>query len=267
MVLRKGMEMPLVGNVQEQLLHLGYDPGRLDNVFDDYTEKAVKAYQEEAGLPVTGIVDARTWRALFGGRGMPENFFGPLGYLRSRAKPRVSEGYRIVVDRRVRRLRLYRGSSTLGDYPVAVGKPSTPTPVGNWSILNKRINPGGVFGTRWLQFTHRGHGIHGTNNPGSIGKAVSMGCVRMFNRHVETIYPLVDVGTPVTVVDGGLHGSSGGGSSGGSKPAGLGRMHTVRRGENLWAIARRYGTTVQALMAANNLSSTVIYPGQVLRIP
>jgi lipoprotein-anchoring transpeptidase ErfK/SrfK len=61
------------------------------------------------------------------------------------------------------------------------------------------MNPGGAFGARWMRF-YNGYGIHGTNNPASIGKAVSNGCVRMFNRDVIQVYSKVDYGTPVRIV-------------------------------------------------------------------
>ncbi|CCF15163.1 putative L,D-transpeptidase YkuD domain protein [Brevibacillus laterosporus GI-9] len=43
------------------------------------------------------------------------------------------------------------------------------------------------------------YGIHGTNNPASIGKYVSHGCIRMYNRDVETLAKLVPIGTPVYI--------------------------------------------------------------------
>lgn len=43
--------------------------------------------------------------------------------------------------------------------------------------------------------------------------------------------------------------------------------HKVRRGETLWAIARKHGVTVTALQEANHLSSSKIKPGQTLSIP
>lgn len=53
-----------------------------------------------------------------------------------------------------------------------------------------------------------------------------------------------------------------------SAPAESGSMvHVVQAGENLFRISLRYGTTVQAIMAANNLTSTTIYVGQRLVIP
>ncbi len=42
--------------------------------------------------------------------------------------------------------------------------------------------------------------IHGTNNPSSIGKAVSLGCIRMYNRDIEIIFPLVSLGTIVYII-------------------------------------------------------------------
>jgi L,D-transpeptidase ErfK/SrfK len=45
-----------------------------------------------------------------------------------------------------------------------------------------------------------GYGIHGTNNPKSIGKAVSHGCVRMYNTDVIEVYERTPVGTPVTII-------------------------------------------------------------------
>jgi lipoprotein-anchoring transpeptidase ErfK/SrfK len=45
-----------------------------------------------------------------------------------------------------------------------------------------------------------GVGIHGTNNPSSIGGPVSHGCIRMFNKDVIELSKLVPVGTQVTIV-------------------------------------------------------------------
>lgn len=45
-----------------------------------------------------------------------------------------------------------------------------------------------------------GYGIHGTNEPGLLGQAVSHGCVRMLNQDIEALYPLVAIGTPVNII-------------------------------------------------------------------
>lgn len=86
-------------------------------------------------------------------------------------------------------------------YPVAVGKISTPTPPGDWKIVFKSVNPGGPFGVRWMRLSipWGGYGIHGTNNPKSIGKAVSHGCIRLYNEDVIVVYRQTPVGTPVHI--------------------------------------------------------------------
>lgn len=87
-------------------------------------------------------------------------------------------------------------------YPIALGKPETPSPVGDLVVINKYKNWGSGFGTRWigLNVPWGTYGIHGTNRPHSIGQDASHGCFRMLNRHVEELYELVDVGTKVTVL-------------------------------------------------------------------
>lgn len=87
-------------------------------------------------------------------------------------------------------------------YPIALGKPETPTPVGEWKIINKYKNWGKGFGTRWLGLNVPWgiYGIHGTNRPHSIGDDASHGCIRMLNRHVEELYEFVPIGTKVIIV-------------------------------------------------------------------
>lgn len=95
---------------------------------------------------------------------------------------------------------LYKDGKYVKYYPIAIGKPSTPTPTGKFTIINKAINPGGPFGVRWLGLSKKGYGIHGTNNPSSIGKAVSNGCIRMYNKDVLELANMVPIGTVVTII-------------------------------------------------------------------
>ncbi|MFZ5986561.1 MAG: L,D-transpeptidase [Bacillota bacterium] len=110
--------------------------------------------------------------------------------------------YKIVINTAARTLTLYKNGKWFKSYPVAVGKKATPTPKGTFKIKNKAVNPGGPFGARWMGLTAPGgsYGIHGTNNPSSIGKAVSNGCVRMYNKDVIELFNLVPVGTTVQIV-------------------------------------------------------------------
>ena len=108
----------------------------------------------------------------------------------------------ILVEIKKVRLTLYRHGKVLKTYPVAVGKPSTPSPVGEWKIVHKGGKWGGGFGDRWLGLNVPWgiYGIHGTNMPASIGRAASHGCIRMFNHNVRELYALVKIGTPVHII-------------------------------------------------------------------
>lgn len=107
--------------------------------------------------------------------------------------------YSIRVNLSARRLTLYQNGSPVKSYPVGIGKMLTPTPTGTYTIVSKSPNPGGPFGAMWMGLSKPHYGIHGTNNPSSIGKIVSHGCIRMFNRDVLQLSRLVPIGTPVTI--------------------------------------------------------------------
>lgn len=117
---------------------------------------------------------------------------------------------RIVVSFPDRKLALVEGDHAIKVYDIAVGKPSTPSPAGEFQIVNHIPNPtwygpgkvvgpgaGNPVGTRWMGLSAAGYGIHGTNAPSSIGKAASHGCIRMRNRDVEELFELVGVGVTV----------------------------------------------------------------------
>ena len=110
--------------------------------------------------------------------------------------------YNITVNVTARELTLFKEGKLFKTYPIAVGKPSTPTPKGNFTIINKAYNPGGPFGSRWLGLSapNGDYGIHGTNNPSSISKAVSNGCIRTYNSNIIELYNLAPIGTPVKIV-------------------------------------------------------------------
>ena len=113
---------------------------------------------------------------------------------------------RIVVSIPDRKLMLLEGEQVLKIYDVAVGAAATPSPHGEFTIVTRAINPvwknvppgpRNPVGTRWLGLSIKGYGIHGTNAPGSIGKAASHGCIRMRNRDVEELFGLVSTGVAV----------------------------------------------------------------------
>ena len=91
------------------------------------------------------------------------------------------------------------GQELLALYPVAAGKEVAPP---SESIVTSRVvspNGGeGALGTRGLQLTDQ-FAIHGTNQPDLIGENVSMGCLRMKNEDIETLFPYIPLGTPFFV--------------------------------------------------------------------
>lgn len=119
----------------------------------------------------------------------------------------------IIVNLKDRRLALVENGLVEAVYPVAVGKSSTPSPTGTFTIVNHVINPtyyhhGVVIppgpenpvGNRWMGLSVAGYGIHGTNAPRSIGKAASHGCIRMGRRDLERLFAQVRVGDTVEII-------------------------------------------------------------------
>ncbi|MBT2678378.1 L,D-transpeptidase family protein [Bacillus sp. ISL-35] len=107
--------------------------------------------------------------------------------------------YSISVSLTSKRLSLYRAGKLVKTYPVGIGKMLTQTPVGEFVIVNREPNPGGPYGVMWLSLSKLGYGIHGTNNPASIGKSVSKGCIRMQNKDVLELARQVPNGTRVAI--------------------------------------------------------------------
>lgn len=119
----------------------------------------------------------------------------------------------IVVSLEDRKLAVVEDGQVRKVYTVAIGKPSTPSPVGTFTIRRRVKNPvyqhdgkliqpgpGNPVGTRWMGLSVKGYGIHGTNEPKSIGKAASHGCIRMARKDLEEMYEMVTVGDTVELV-------------------------------------------------------------------
>ena len=121
---------------------------------------------------------------------------------------------RVVVSLTDRKLALLVDGEIVRVFPVAVGAPASPSPVGRFTIVNrlsdptyyrpgKVIGPGpsNPLGTRWLGLDRKGDGIHGTDEPQSIGYARSHGCIRLRNEDVQELFPLLRVGDRVELHD------------------------------------------------------------------
>jgi lipoprotein-anchoring transpeptidase ErfK/SrfK len=129
------------------------------------------------------------------------------------------------VDKGAYTLDVYLDKTFVKSFPVGLGAEDS-TPTGTWQVANKLVNPtyypprgGGIIaaddpknplGERWIGLTgisgsavgQERYGVHGTIEPESIGKSVSLGCVRLKNEDVEVVYDyLVEKHSTVTIVE------------------------------------------------------------------
>jgi len=140
-------------------------------------------------------------------------------HLHSFPNPGTGED-KIIINKSNNTLYFYRGGELYKTYPVATGKKPQYTPEGSFKIANKVEDLGGELkeqlGICWMglsvpcendnraDFDNRAplgkkYGIHGTNEPDSIGRYASGGCIRMSNEQAVELFALVNVGTPVEI--------------------------------------------------------------------
>jgi len=118
----------------------------------------------------------------------------------------------VLVSLADRKLAVLENGKLLRTFPVSVGAPNSPSPVGEFQIVNRVSNPTyyrpGVMiapgsdspiGPRWVGLSRKGYGIHGTNEASSIGKARSHGCIRLRNGDIKQFFAMVRVGDTVEI--------------------------------------------------------------------
>jgi lipoprotein-anchoring transpeptidase ErfK/SrfK len=118
-----------------------------------------------------------------------------------------------VVDLSDRELTYYKGGEEVLTSVVAIGTSRNPTPTGHFYITDNvtMANPNSPWGPHAFGLSARSDtiteynggdgivGIHGTNRPGSIGNAASLGCVRLPNDVITHLHELIAIGTPVEI--------------------------------------------------------------------
>lgn len=129
-------------------------------------------------------------------------------------KPAASHsvGRTVVVSIPDRKLAVIENGNVIATFSVAVGAQATPSPSGQFQIVNRVSNPnyyrpGAVIpsgkdnpvGTRWVGLSQKGYGIHGTNARKSVGHAASHGCIRLRNRDMELLFAMLQVGDAVEI--------------------------------------------------------------------
>lgn len=185
-----------VEEVQLALANLGYYQGTINGKLDEETRRAIRSFQKAIGLAEDGQIKYHLWVKLAQMTEIKET-----KTVDSKITPPGGE-VSIVIDTFRRKLIIMNDGKPYAQFPIAIGKTDTPSPLGTWKIINKSVNWGTGFGTRWmgLNVPWGVYGIHGTDKPWSIGSLASHGCFRMFNKDVETIYPWIKHGTPVYVI-------------------------------------------------------------------
>lgn len=197
------------------LHYLGYDTNPNSWIYNYNTSKIVEWFQHIHGLKIDGLTGVNTLRVINEELNR-KNIVIPD--FESLVKKRLSNSYWIIIDKDTNVLLLYKGNKLVKRYPVATGSQPNKTPEGVFKIIKKAKNPhwgggrkgkpvkGGdpknPLGTRWLGLSYGDgllYGIHGTNNPQSIGKHVSNGCIRMHNKDVEELYNIVSKDTKVLI--------------------------------------------------------------------
>jgi lipoprotein-anchoring transpeptidase ErfK/SrfK len=138
---------------------------------------------------------------------------GSRGWIHSDFVTLKKTPFRVEIDISDRRLRVFRAGRRVLTVPVAVGKPSTPTPRGRFAIAETVVtnHPTGFLGpvvlpitgySRVLNEFAGGDGrvaLHGTSLPQLIGGRVSNGCIRMRNRDIVRVSRLAKPGTPLLI--------------------------------------------------------------------
>lgn len=137
---------------------------------------------------------------------------GTTGWVRAADVATTKLRVRIVVDVSAHELTLYRAGHVVLRSPAAIGKPSTPTPLGTFFVTQRFVvdPPTGAYGPRALGISAFSNvlrswrdggpiGIHGTDETFSIGKPVSHGCVRLPNDLIIKLFAVTPLGTPVVI--------------------------------------------------------------------
>jgi lipoprotein-anchoring transpeptidase ErfK/SrfK len=136
---------------------------------------------------------------------------GSIGYVRPAAVSVHRVATRIAVDLSRRTLELYRRGKLVLRTPVAVGSSASPTPIGRFYVDQRfrLTDPNGPYGPAALGVSAYSDvltdwpgggpiGIHGTNQPWTIGYAASHGCIRVPNATMRRLVA-VAAGTPVVI--------------------------------------------------------------------
>ncbi len=138
---------------------------------------------------------------------------GSTGWIKAADVTLSHHDFKIIVELNAHKITVMKGTATVLSEPVGVGRSTAPTPGGKFYIkeLLQPPNPNTVYGPYAYGLsgfsdaftTFNGGeaviGIHGNNDPSSLGKDVSAGCIRMSNTGITTLAKMLPLGVPVEI--------------------------------------------------------------------
>jgi len=164
------------------------------------------------GIPIVAWVERVSAGGRWGLVELPYTWPRREGWIRLDGLARDTTRVRVVVDLSDHTVTVRRFGKVLFQAPGATGAPSSPTPVGEYFVTDRVPFSAGsalgsfAFGISGIQprlpagwSGGNQLAIHGTNNPSSIGRSVSAGCVRVSESTLDRLLPLLGYGTPVIV--------------------------------------------------------------------
>lgn len=194
----------------------------------------------------------------------------------------ASEDQFIIVNKATNKLALYENDQLYREFDVATGRTSSLTPEGMFRAIvkwecpiyyagyNGPCDPDNPLGNRWIGLSVTGtngylYGIHGNNDPDSIGTYASSGCVRMYDEEVLWLFERINLNIKVLIVHSNQsfdtiafqHGLITNSESG---PI----IYTVNRGDYLYKIGQMFNVAYTKIIEWNDLKSNIIYIGQQL---
>ncbi|HEV2924487.1 MAG TPA: L,D-transpeptidase [Solirubrobacteraceae bacterium] len=170
---------------------------------------------EQTTLPVTGSLtgpDGVTWLQVM----LPGRPNSSTGWIAKQGTRELVTRWHLVVNLAARRVSVYRDGRMQRSFKAVVGKPSTPTPTGQFFVEETLQMAAGEAGGPFalalsarsdaLQEFEGGPGqiaIHGRNNlGGTLGAAASHGCIRLNTASIDWLATNIGPGTPVTIYGG-----------------------------------------------------------------
>jgi len=183
-------------------------------VFDDLSDSEASrrvASPGSSGAPAVFVVLQRTTERVQ--VQLPLRPAGSTGWVRVSDVKLTQHRWRIVVELAAHRLTVFQGPDVVRVETIGVGTAATPSPGGRWytTELLRPPNPDSPYGTYAFGLSgftgdDRGPsgafgqlGLHGTNDPSSLGRDVSLGCFRMSNEAISALATQLPLGVPVDV--------------------------------------------------------------------